>query len=77
MTFMESKGQHCRGCGTGGNAVAAKASFTAYAANRSVRVHYHCNACNSVWDEIFILASITQVVDLDDIVVELDDEDLG
>lgn len=77
MNFISARGQHCRGCGAGGNAVAAKAGFTGVSSNRSVRVHYHCAACNSVWDEIFILASTSKVIDLDDIVVELDGEDLG
>jgi len=76
MNFIDAQRQSCRGCGTGGNAVSAKAGFTNPSANRSVRVHYHCSACNSVWDEIFILAATSKVVDLDDIVID-DDMDLG
>ena len=76
MNFIDAQRQRCRGCGAGGNAVAAKAGFTNQAANRSVRVHYHCAACNSVWEEIFILAEVSKVVDLDDIVIE-DDLDLA
>jgi len=76
MTFLNALGQRCRGCGEGGNAVAAKAGFTGPLSNRSVRVHYHCAHCNSVWDEIYILSLVTKVVDLDDIIIE-DDLDLG
>ncbi len=74
MSLLDTKGQYCRGCGAA-DTVSAQASFSGQYANRSVRVHYHCATCNSVWDETFILSEITKVVDLDDIVVELDAQD--